>query len=43
MLRYRIEYDHGARKLLVRVIEARVWLTGQTGVNHALIVLFLEP
>ena len=24
MLRYRIEYDHGARKLLVRVIEARV-------------------
>ena len=24
MLRYRIDYDHGARKLLVRVIEARV-------------------
>ena len=29
MLRYRIEYDHGARKLLVRVIEARVRLFGQ--------------
>ena len=24
MLRYRIDYDHGARKLRVRVIEARV-------------------
>ena len=42
MLRYRIEYDHGARKLLVRVIEARVWLNGQTRVNHALIIKYLN-
>ena len=41
MLRYRIEYDHGARKLLVRVIEARVRQYWQSCPYY--ICLDLEP
>ena len=43
MLRYRIDYDRGARNLVVRVIEARVRLSVQFNDGNIVIFVISEP